>query len=48
MMILFGAMLSHEEVLPHLESSGTLATNETLPAIADALDFENRTHGMLH
>lgn len=42
MMILFGALLSHEEMLPYLDHGGTLATDETLPAIADPLDFGNR------
>ena len=42
MMILFGAMLSHADMLPYLESSGALATNEVLPTIADPLDFDKR------
>lgn len=42
MMILFGALLSHEEMLPYLDHGDVLATDEILPAIADPLDFGNR------
>ncbi len=42
MMILFGALLSQEEMLPYLDHGDVLATDEILPAIADPLDFGNR------
>ena len=42
MMILFGGLLSDKNLLPYLDFEGAMATNETLPAIIDPLDFSKR------